>query len=135
MQVEFPFIRQKANVVDFVLRPFAEVTLRYGENEIVEWFLIDSGADVSLISRGLGELLGFKIREGEEVKQLGGLGETKVPYLLRTLKIKIGEKEFDARVAWSLIEDVPLILGRLDIFDKFDVSFKEKEGKVVFKFE
>jgi hypothetical protein len=27
---------------------------------------------------------------------------------------------------------VPLILGRLDVFNKFDVLFKEREEKVVF---
>ena len=37
-----------------------------------------------------------------------------------------------ARVAWSLTEDVPLVLGRLDVFNEFDIFFKEREEKVIF---
>lgn len=80
----------------------------------------------------MGEYLGLKIREGEEIKEIRGIGDSKVPYVVRKVIMKIGEKEFEARVAWSLIENVPLVLGRLDIFDKFDILFKEREEKVVF---
>lgn len=132
MQVEFPFLKEKATVVDFISRPFAKVALIFDANKITEWFFIDSGADVSLVKRKLGELLGFRLKEEEEIRQLSGIGTSTIPYVLRTIKMRIGEKEFDARIAWSLIEDVPLVLGRLDVFDKFDILFKEREGKVVF---
>lgn len=132
MQVEFPFLIEKANVVDFISRPFAKVTLIADVNLITEWFFIDSGADVSLVSLSIGKLLGFTLKEGEEIKQLSGIGRSAVPYVLRAIKMKIGEKEFDVRIAWSLLEDVPLVLGRLDVFDKFDIIFKEREGKVIF---
>lgn len=129
MQAEFPFVRERANVVEFVLRPFAEVVLNGG---IKEWFYIDSGADITLIPRKLGEYFGFRTREGEEVRELRGLGESKAPYVIRKAVMKIGEKEFEARIAWSLIEDVPLVLGRLDVFDKFDITFMERERRTVF---
>ncbi|MBI2084045.1 MAG: retropepsin-like domain-containing protein [Candidatus Aenigmarchaeota archaeon] len=132
MQVEFPFVMEKAYVIDFISRPFAEVALIGDINEITEWFFVDSGADVSLISRRLGELLGFKLKEGEEIKQLSGISTGTVPYILRTIKMRIGEKEFDVRIAWSLVEEVPLVLGRLDVFNKFDILFKERENKVIF---
>ena len=132
MQVEFPFVKQKANVVDYISRAYAEVTIIGDLNEITEWFFIDSGADVSLITKSIGEALELKLKEGEEIKQLSGIGTSTIPYVLRTIKVKIGDKEFDARIAWSLTEDVPLVLGRLDVFDKFDVIFKERERKVIF---
>jgi hypothetical protein len=132
MQVEFPFVTQRANVVDYISRAFAEITLVGEVNKITEWFFIDSGADVSLITRSMGEVLGFKLKEGEEIKQLVGVGIGTIPYVLRKVKMKIGEMEFDARIAWSLVEDAPLVLGRLDVFDKFDILFKEREGKVIF---
>lgn len=132
MQIEFPFVEEKATVVEFISTPYAEVTLITDGNELTEWFLIDSGADISLVKRGFGELLGFKIKEGEEIKQLSGISTNTIPYIHRKIKMKIGEKEFEARIAWSLIEDVPLVLGKLDVFDKFDIIFKEREGKVIF---
>jgi hypothetical protein len=46
--------------------------------------------------------------------------------------MKINEKEMEIRLAWCMNEDVPLILGRLDIFDKFDILFKGREKKTIF---
>jgi hypothetical protein len=41
----------------------------------------------------------------------------------------------DSGVDLSLIpyEEVPLILGRLDIFQKFSVEFREFENKIILK--
>lgn len=47
--------------------------------------------------------------------------------------MKIGNVEFEPRVAWALIEDTPPLLGRLDIFEKFKITFMEKEGKIIFE--
>ncbi len=48
--------------------------------------------------------------------------------------MKIGEIELESRVAWALIEEAPPLLGRLDIFDRFNIAFKKNEGKIVFEF-
>lgn len=129
MQVEFPFVRERANIVKSILRPLARVVFN---EEVPQWMYIDSGADVTLLPRSVGELLGFEIRRGEEIKEVKGLGNSRIPIVVRRVSMKIGEKKFEARVAWSLTEDVPLVLGRLDVFNKFDILFKEREEKVVF---
>lgn len=129
MRVEFPFIKEAANVVKYILRPYAKVILN---KKFPEWLYVDSGADITLLPKKLGEFIGFRIREGEDVKEIKGIGNSKVPYVIRKVSMKVGEKQFKARIAWSLIEDVPMVLGRLDVFDKFDILFKEREGKVVF---
>lgn len=129
MRVEFPFIEEKAEVVPYILRPYAKVIFN---RKIPEWLYVDSGADITLLPKKFGEFLGFKFKEGEEIKEIKGIGGSKVPYVVRKVSMKIGEKEFKARVAWSLTEDVPLVLGRLDIFNKFDVLFKERNGKIIF---
>jgi hypothetical protein len=46
--------------------------------------------------------------------------------------MQIGSLKFKARVAWSQVEDVPPLLGRTDVFRKFSVTFKEKEGMTIF---
>ncbi len=129
MQVEFPFVRERANIVKSILRPLARVVFN---EEVPQWMYIDSGADVTLLPRSVGELLGFEIRRGEEIKEVKGLGNSRIPIVVRRVSMKVGEKKFEARVAWSLTEDVPLVLGRLDVFNKFDILFKEREEKVVF---
>ena len=97
----------------------------------VEGFL-DSGADITLVPFGVGRMLGFKIDE-ENVKVLGGIGEGRVSVCVVEEKIRIGNKEFNARIGWVFDNKVPTLVGRLDIFDKFNITFKEREGKIIFE--
>jgi hypothetical protein len=60
------------------------------------------------------------------------VGGGKISVVARKVKMKIGEKELNVRIAWCMSEDVPMILGRLDVFNKFDVLFKERKKKIVF---
>jgi hypothetical protein len=40
--------------------------------------------------------------------------------------------EFDCTVAWAQIERVPFLLGRQDVFEHFDITFRQKNKKTVF---
>jgi len=91
---------------------------------------IDSGADLTIIPYRLGLMLGLRL-EGpiEEVHGIGG----GIPIIIRHLELRIGDVVISARVGWSLREDVPLLLGRMDVFSEFDIEFREREEKVVFR--
>lgn len=45
--------------------------------------------------------------------------------------MSVGSTTFDCEVAWALIEEVPPLLGRRSVFDRFSVEFREWERKVV----
>ena len=94
--------------------------------------LIDSGADITLIRRSLGEFLGLSF-DGKKIMELRGISEGAIPYTIEEIKIRIEKYEFKARVGISMVEEVPLILGRLDIFDNFNIEFKQKVGVTVFR--
>ena len=132
MKIEFPFIEEKANIVPNVLRPVARVKIINNDNEITQEMYVDSGADITLIPYSVGTALGFKLEPEEEIKRIGGVGGGKISVVIRKVKMVIGSKQFDARVAWCMSEDVPLILGRLDVFDEFLITFDQKEKKTVF---
>jgi hypothetical protein len=93
--------------------------------------IVDSGADITLIPRSLGEFLGFSFA-GEKIREIRGIGEGKIPYIIKTLVIKIEKYEFQARIGITLIEEVPLILGRLDVFDNFNIEFRQKDRFTIF---
>ena len=77
-----------------------------------------------------GKLLGFKLDE-EKVEEIGGIrGSVLVIYVKS--RLRIGTKEFLAKVAWSLIENVPPLLGRADVFDRFIATFRQREKVVIF---
>lgn len=61
-----------------------------------------------------------------------GVGRSSVPILVKRVSMRVGSVEFPVRLAWSQIEDVPLLLGRMDVFRRFEITFKEKEGVTTF---
>lgn len=131
MKVEFSFKKENSRIFGLIPRPVARIILINGNEQVPEMVYVDSGADVTLIPRSVGELLNFKIEPEDKIVEIKGIGERGIPIVIKKVKIKIGEKLIDARIAWSLIEEVPLLLGRVDIFKLFDITF-EKERKTVF---
>ncbi len=71
--------------------------------------------------------------EKEKIKEIRGIGDGRVPIIVKVVKMKIGNKTFDASIAVALIEDVPYILGRENVFDKFKICFNQKEKIVEFE--
>ncbi len=70
--------------------------------------------------------------KGGGIVDISGVEGGNVPVLIKEIMIDIGEEIFDVRVAWALIEDVPPLLGRMDVFSNFEAIFKEWEKEVVF---
>ncbi len=122
---------------------YSEAKDRYPDEEVILWkvprkdFLIsefmyvDSGADFTLIPYRLGKFLGFR-HEDEEIHEIHGINGT-APVVFKTISTKLGNHEFQMRAAWSQLEDVPLLLGRLDVFDQFDITFRQNNKKVIFE--
>lgn len=49
--------------------------------------------------------------------------------------MKISKEIFNAKVAVALIEDVPYLLGREDVFDQFEICFRQKKKVTFFNTE
>ena len=106
----------------------------YNDEKYVEIeLLVDSGADITVISYEIGENLGL-CQAAHEVplKAYGIVGSFE--YLLRQLRFDIDENEIDVVVAWAQDAEVESLLGREDIFDKFFIEFQAKNRLVKFKY-
>lgn len=107
-----------------VKRPVAEVYI--GDRNNV-WraitMLIDSGADISIIARSFGELFGHNVKKGKKIK-LKGVGEEQITAYAHNMKLLIGRREMSASVAIAENDKVPNVLGRKDIFNIFEIHFK-----------
>lgn len=132
MNIEFPYRQEPSSREGYIYRPVAKVNLK-GPNkrEIIDYFYIDSGADYTLIPYKLGNFLGLMHKRTQvyEVQGISGV----IGVIFTKIEIKIGDYNFEARVGWAQIEHVPMLLGRFDIFDKFEVIFRQPERKVIFK--
>ncbi|WP_310489700.1 retropepsin-like aspartic protease [Chamaesiphon sp. VAR_69_metabat_338] len=114
--------------------PLYPVTLTCESNSEEIVMLVDSGAQLSLISREVGELLGFEVSRGEPITVGQGVGGD-VQYVKRIINLTIDNRTFQAPVAWLLTEiaNAPLLLGREVVFDLFDIKFVQAEERIEFE--
>lgn len=113
-----------------VLRPIIPVELKYKNNEpIIYTMLLDSGADISLISKDVGESLGINTEREPDDDVYGVTGHT--PVIEESLNIKFGigtRSEFICKIPVQITKKKgrPAIpaLGREPIFREFDIHFR-----------
>jgi hypothetical protein len=114
-------------------RPYAQIHLIHGNRHCNRIMLIDSGADISLISKETGFQLGLTASQTDRIKSLGGAGGGQIPVIYRQIEMQIGGHSFQVEVGW-LQNDMPLlILGRRDVFPNFSIEFREFENLVIFR--
>lgn len=110
-----------------VKRPIAEIFAKDKDNN---WraltMYVDSGADTCVLNRSFGELLGHNLTKGKKIR-MKGFGEEEIIAYVHTLELKIGEHEINAKFAIADSDKVPNVLGRKDIFDTFEIHFKNRE--------
>lgn len=127
MEVEFDFREEHSRLFGSILRPVARIILVNEGKEFPEHVYVDSGADISLIPKSVGDTLGFEIEKTDKIIEIKGIGERGVPIIIKNIQMKIGDRLLNTRIAWALIEEVPLLLGRLDVFKLFNVCFKKNK--------
>lgn len=93
---------------------------------------VDSGADITLIPLSVGRLIGLQRMKRDKLERITGIRGSSIPIVVKTASMRLGSVAFQARVAWSQVEEVPLLLGRMDVFRRFDVSFRDKAGVTIF---
>lgn len=79
-----------------------------------------------------GETIGLSLDIGTR-SEVPGIGEGTVPYVLGEVDLQIGGIGLRARIGWALIEEVPFLLGCLDVFRKLVIEFREFENKIVIR--
>lgn len=132
--IEFDYRQERLRTGEIIYRPVVKVYLLKTPNEwIAEYFYIDSGADYTLIPYRMGRFLNLD-KIASEVREIGGIGGF-IGVRLAIIPMKIGEHQFDCTVAWAQIERVPFLLGRENVFEYFEITFKQKAKKVIFTWQ
>ena len=136
--IAFRFRPVLSRNLGIIYKPYARATLIHKEGSdhveriIEETFLIDSGADITVIPHRVGIELRFPSVKQEELQPLGGIsGSILVAY--RQVEMEIGDYRFFCKIAWAQTDSIPFILGRLDVFDEFNVELRQKERVTFFE--
>jgi len=129
--IEFDYRQERLRTGEIISRPVAKVYLLRQEGEwVAEYFYVDSGADYTLIPYRMGQFLGLE-RIASEIREMGGIGGV-IAVRFAPVPMRIESYQFDCTIAWAQIEGVPLLLGREDAFDHFDVTFQQRSKKTIF---
>ncbi|MGA2387061.1 MAG: hypothetical protein ABSG33_11080 [Candidatus Bathyarchaeia archaeon] len=92
----------------------------------------DSGADISLFTRGDAEFLGLSLNQGE-YHPIIGVGRILIPAYVHAIKMKIGGTVLDVKAAFADSDEVPRLLGRTDVFPHFKITFAEQDLEIIFE--
>jgi hypothetical protein len=114
-------------------QPNYSVILKHRDIEFSTTMLVDSGAELSLISKKVGQDLGYALADAESILLAETIGG-KVEYVLRNVEMTIDGHNFIASVAWLQTNTggEQLLLGREVVFDKFNIEFRQAEEKIIF---
>ncbi|MFH1110579.1 MAG: DUF5677 domain-containing protein [Planctomycetota bacterium] len=104
--------------------PIAQVELQTSQGRSRGFALqIDSGAVVSLLRRSTADLLGITLESGRRIA-LTSVGNATTGAYVHAIRTRFNEGlACDVRFAIADTEEVPNLLGRLDVFDSLQVYF------------
>jgi hypothetical protein len=98
---------------------------------LLEDVLVDTGADVSVIPRDVGEALWEDITRGKYVEIQGIVPTTKLIAYLHPVQILLGPWKLSTQIAVADSNDVPPVLGCFRALDRFLLSLDHgKKGTV-----
>lgn len=114
-------------------QPNYHVYLKHRNIEISTTMLVDSGAELSLISFKIGQDLGYALADAESTLLAETIGG-RVEYVLRNVEMTIDGHNLIAPVAWlqSNTGGEQLLLGREVVFDKFNIEFRPADEQIIF---
>lgn len=97
-------------------------------------FLVDTGADLSMLPRSWAQRLGIKLKNLPSHSMLTASGkEMKVYRGQITIKLGQTSKKITLPCTFTASDKTPLLLGRLGIFAIFTLEFSHREKALFFK--
>src|SRR3989344_3116752 len=126
--MEFSYKQKESKILGHILRPLVRLEI-FSDNkkdwEIMDDVLVDTGADLTVLPRYIGESLMNDITLGEYVEIKGIVPTSILIAFIHKLKIKAAGKEFETKVAIADSNDVRPILGRYGALDLFNIEFRK----------
>lgn len=94
-------------------------------------FLFDTGADVSSLPISAAAKLGIDIDSCPQ-EPMSGYEGTTISVFRSDIKIHFGKKVFAIPCVFHSNEDVPILLGRAGILDRFTIILDGKKKQIIF---
>lgn len=125
--IEFPYAMHRGTPL-----PLVPLHLRGGNEWVERWAYVDSGATYSLFHYQVAVAVGANLSNAPRRRIVIGDGSYIEAQFLK-LPVRIGEIELDLEIGFSEKLGFEFnLLGRKDLFEKFQVCFSDAERKVTF---
>ncbi len=128
--MRFSYTERDSRVFGHILKPVLYIEIFSEKHGLwcgIDEAVVDTGADVTLISRIIGKDLVDDIFSGVKAS-IKGVTPHEIDVYIHNLKLKVIGKEFETKVAIADSDEVPILLGRFGALDLFDANFiKGKE--------
>jgi len=95
------------------------------------WFLIDTGADFTTVPESVADLVGIDLSRCPKEFVIGIDGRS-TPVRVGSLTLQIGKHVSPVRCHFLKADHGAYLLGRMDVFSRFDINFKNRKHRVIF---
>jgi hypothetical protein len=97
------------------------------------WVYVDSGASFTVLHTFEARRLGVNLKKCRKIA-LVSAGNRDVPVYMKKLVMRVGRRSFRAEVGFCRgLGDAFNLLGRKDVFDRFQVCFDDKREVITFR--
>jgi predicted aspartyl protease len=126
---EFPLL-SKRSIFGRISDPRIPVTVRARRDPQVYYFLVDTGADITLATRALALHIGIDW-ERLPLATITGIEQGGLRARVGRLPIRVGDVDLTVRSFFLDTTDDLLILGRVDFLDRFILTIDQPGGRIV----
>ncbi len=95
-------------------------------------FLFDTGADVTSLPNSASKKLGIDLDKCPQLT-MGGYEGTTIPVYKSQIRIRFNRKLFTIPCVFHPNEEVPILLGRAGILDRFNIVLDGKRKQIIFE--
>jgi len=129
VRIEFP-LREIRTEFGILLDPSIELSLKSPGGYLRVRFLLDSGADFTILPRSAALQLGINLTGSREMI-ITGIEGAGVRAWLSEITVRMADSEMTLPCLFSSNEKTPYVLGRMGLFQRFNVAFDNRRKKIV----
>lgn len=93
-------------------------------------FLLDSGADFTMVPESLAQLVGVDLARCPR-EHVAGIEERALPARVGSITIRLGPEIIPVRCHFLKMERTPYLLGRMDLFSRFNIAFQNDQRRIL----